>query len=609
MADLLRRLRNAARVASTLGPGRAVAKTATALRRGGPREVTRLVRNIWNNVSPRPVPGEPDRDRNDYDEWVRRYDTLQPGDLQQMAEEIAGWAARPLISVVVPTYNPRREWLIEAIESVRAQAYDNWELCIADDASTQPHVREVLEEFARTDPRIRVTFRPRNGHICATSNSALELASGEWMCLLDHDDRLPVHALYWLAKTAIELPRVRMIYSDEDKISENGRRFGAYFKCDWNPDLFRSQNMFSHLGAFDLALVRQAGGFRPGLEGSQDYDLALRCMEHLERDQVAHVPRVLYHWRVHEDSTARSNDAKPYAQVAAERALNEHLDRTGQRARASATGSGYRVQYALPIPAPRVGIVVTGTAARRRRNEALAAVLATEYPDFRVYVANHGVKVADARVRNIFRDDDGQAYLAAIERLRADGCTVVCLVDAAGSPSSAAWLGEMASQCLRPEIGVVGARLADRRGRILSGGVVRLDGRLVDVHAGYPSESHGYGGRCQLVQLTSFARAACVAMRLEVYDDVVPPGELAHADAGMALCARAAARGLEVLWTPHAEFQFKVALAPLPVSPGGSEQPCDRAYNPNLHLAEADFSLAWPPLVTPSGPGPSGSTP
>ncbi|MBA2964830.1 MULTISPECIES: glycosyltransferase family 2 protein [Ramlibacter] len=602
---MLDRLDNVARYVARLGVRGAVSKTYGAMRRGGASELARIVRNVWTSAVPRPVPGEPGRDRNEYAEWVRRYDTVSSEDEATMRSDMASWLDAPRISIVMPTFNPDKGWLSEAIDSVLRQAYPNWELCIADDASTKPHVRQVLQEYAARDTRIRVAFRDENGHISATSNSALALATGRWLVLLDHDDILPCHALYWIAKTVVDSPRVRMIYSDEDKINELGTRFDAYFKSDWNPDLFRSQNMFSHLGAFDMQLVRQVGGFRVGLEGSQDYDLTLRCMEMVERDQVAHVPRVLYHWRVHEESTARSNSAKPYAQVAAERALNEHLERTGRRASVSATKSGYRVVFELPRPAPRVGIVVTGSASRRRRDEGLAALLATDYPDLRIYVLNHSVPATEPKVRRVSRDDDAQAYLGAIEKLRADGCTVMCLIDAAGVPSSRDWLREMVSQCLRPEIGLVGARLVDGRGRVLSAGVIHLGGRLVDMHAGVPSDSHGYGGRCQLVQQVPFVRSSCVVMRIEVYDQLVGDTEIAYADRGMQLCARAATRGLDVLWTPYAQVEFKSALAPLPAPDDGDRRPVDGAYNPNLHLGEADFSLGWPPLVTRTGTRPS----
>ena len=231
------------------------------------------------------------------------------------------------IAVLMPVFNPKPEWLQAAIASVQAQLYPHWQLCIADDCSTDPRIRPLLEQAMAADPRIRVVFRERNGHICASSNSALELVQAPWLALLDHDDLLPDDALIWVAHAIQCHPDARLFYSDEDKILPDGTRFDPYFKGDWNPLLMEAQNTFSHLGVYCADLVRSLGGFREGFEGSQDHDLVLRCSEKLQRDQVVHIPRVLYHWRVHPDSTAGGAQAKPYTVQAAERAIEEHLER------------------------------------------------------------------------------------------------------------------------------------------------------------------------------------------------------------------------------------------------------------------------------------------
>ena len=202
---------------------------------------------------------------------------------------------KPVISIVMPTYNSKPEWLIAAIESVRTQIYPHWELCIADDASTDGAVRSILRRYATNDARIKVTFRERNGNISAASNSALALASGEWVALLDHDDLLSEHALFWVADAINQSPDARLIYSDRDKIDEHGRRTAPYFKCDWNLDLFHSHDLVAHLDVYRKDLVDAVGRFREGLEGAQDYDLALRCIERIEPRQIHHIPRLLYH--------------------------------------------------------------------------------------------------------------------------------------------------------------------------------------------------------------------------------------------------------------------------------------------------------------------------
>ncbi len=295
-----------------------------------------------------------------YEDWVNAYDTITDLDRNRIRERIEELKHRPLISIIMPVYNTNEKWLRLAIDSVLAQLYLEWELCIADDASTAPHVRRILEEYQSKDPRIKVVFRKNNGHISAASNSALELATGEWIALLDHDDELPEYALYMVSEEINTYPQVRIIYSDEDRIDEQGVRYSPYFKSNWNPDLFLSQNVISHLGVYHASLVREASGFRKGFEGSQDYDLALRIVERIMANQIRHIPHVLYHWRAVEGSVADRVDAKSYAYEAARTALQQHLDR--QKISAYVTTahsySMHRVIYKLPEHLPKVSIII-----------------------------------------------------------------------------------------------------------------------------------------------------------------------------------------------------------------------------------------------------------
>jgi len=297
-------------------------------------------------------------DRNDYEEWVRRYDTLTDYRRQKLVSQMFTFRMKPLVSVIMPVYNPKPEYLMEAIQSVRKQIYPHWELCIADDASTDKRIRPILERYASEDTRIKVIFRDKNGHISAASNSALALATGEWVALVDQDDLLSEHALFWVIDAVNKNPDALLIYSDEDKINESGRRYDPYFKCDWNVDLFYSHNMISHLGVYRAELLKEGGNFRKGLEGAQDYDLALRCIEKIEPKQIHHIPRILYHWRMHYQSTANTVHAKPYAIIAGQRALNEHFQRQNLNATAELTESGYRVRYALPDKLPLVSLII-----------------------------------------------------------------------------------------------------------------------------------------------------------------------------------------------------------------------------------------------------------
>lgn len=264
-----------------------------------------------------------------YKEWIERYDTLDSPTRTALVAQVDALSDPPLVSIVFPVYNAPADYLKQAIESVRAQLYTNWELCVSDDCSTKPDVVDVLDHYAKLDERIRVTFRTQNGHISASSNTALSMAQGRWVCLMDHDDLLAEHALAVAVLALESTPDAGILYSDEDHVTEDGTRGSPYFKPDFDPLLILGQNYFSHLCMLRADLVRRVGGFREGVEGSQDWDLVLRVLEEIRPDQVVHVPHVLYHWRTHPESTASSVSAKPYVVEASRRVVQEHLDRIG----------------------------------------------------------------------------------------------------------------------------------------------------------------------------------------------------------------------------------------------------------------------------------------
>ena len=277
----------------------------------------------------------------------------------QIARDIAGFPRRPLLSILLPTHNSAERWLRRCLDSVCGQLYPAWELCVADDASSEPTVRAVLEEYRALDARIKVAYRAQNGHISRATNSALELATGEFAVLLDHDDELAEDALYWVAREIIESPDAMLIYSDEDKLNESDIRFDPYFKPDWNPELLRAQNCISHLGALRTDALRAIGGFRAGLEGAQDWDVALRLSERCEPEAIRHIPRVLYHWRTAAASTAQSMQGKPYASAAQRQVIAEHLTRIGRAGKIEPVvrGNFWRVNYQTRPESPTTVLV------------------------------------------------------------------------------------------------------------------------------------------------------------------------------------------------------------------------------------------------------------
>src|SRR5262245_7485276 len=295
-----------------------------------------------------------------YHEWLERFASLTPETRADIRRKIHVLDRQPLISVILPVYNSDLKFLERAITSVRRQIYENWEVCVADDASTDLRIKPFLEKLTSEDRRIKVLFRDKNGHISASSNSALSLARGQWCALLDQDDELAEDALAEVACEITRNPDAAIVYSDEDFLDANSIRSNPFFKPDWNPELFLAQNYLNHLGVYRTSLLHEINGFREGFEGSQDYDLALRCVARVRSEQIRHIPRIFYHWRMVRGSLADQPDAKPYARYAARRALNSYLQARGIAAHAEAcpqNAESHRVVYQLPDPLPKVTVI------------------------------------------------------------------------------------------------------------------------------------------------------------------------------------------------------------------------------------------------------------
>ncbi len=567
--------------------------------------------------------------RQDYADWTRRFDTMDEPRRRRIRERLEGMARRPLVSVLLPVFNPDPAWLDEAIESVRGQLYPDWELCIADDASTDPRIRPLLERHAGEDLRIKVVFRPRNGHISAASNSALALATGEWAALLDHDDRLAEHALYWVARTAVEHPEAALIYSDEDKIDGRGERSEPYFKCDWNPDLFLSHNMICHLGVYRRAVVEELGGFREGFEGAQDYDLALRVTEKIPPAAIRHIPRVLYHWRMHGGSTARSADSKPYAAQAANRALNEHVQRMGIRGRVELDGEAHRTRYDLPDPPPMATIIIPFRNGRRLLQTCIESIRAkTTYSPYEMLLVDNGSDEPETLVylKELQQDPrlrvirDGRPFnYSALNNMavRAAQGEFVVLLNNDIEVISPDWLSEMISLAMRPGTGAVGARLWYPDGTLQHGGIiVGIGGVAGHAHKGLPRGMPGYFGRATLRQSVSAVTGACLVVRRQTYLQV---GGLDEANLSVAFNdvdfgLKLIQAGCRNIWTPYAELDHHEAKSrgyeddtkkrwrffkemAFMKQKWGAALLNDPAYSPNLTLDHEDFSLAWPPRV------------
>jgi glycosyltransferase involved in cell wall biosynthesis len=594
---------------------------AQAVAKGVPASA--LLRQYYNDT----FPAHSRHDTVSYAEWIARFETPEFCDAPRIEAARLAFTDHPTISVVMPAYNTAETLLRRAIASVLNQSYPLWELCIADDASSEPHVRAVLEEYAGNDLRIKVTFRPENGHISAASNSALALATGEYVALLDHDDELAPHALHFVVDAINRNRFAQILYSDEDKIDETGRRSEPHFKPDWNPDLFLSQNYVSHLGVYRRDLLKRIGGFRAGVEGSQDHDLLLRCLQHVHPAGIVHIPRVLYHWRRFEGSTALASAEKDYATGAGIRALEDHFRSQGRNDVKIETGlvpNSYRVRYPIPQPEPLVSLLIP----TRDKVELLQACVQsiigrTTYRNYEIIILDNGsvepatrgylerIATENARTR-VVRYPHAFNFSAinnyGVHQARGE---LVGLVNNDIEVISADWLTEMVSHALRPEIGCVGAKLYYADETIQHAGVITgLGGVAGHSHKYFPRAASGYFHRLKLVQNLSAVTAACMVVRKSVYEQV---GGLEEAELGIAFndvdfCLKVREAGYRNLWTPYAElyhlesksrgmedtpekvdrFNREASFIKAKWGEALRRDPC---YSPHLTLAREDFSL------------------
>jgi len=561
-----------------------------------------------------------------YENWIETHEAPLFSDRKAIKKTIAAFANPPLISVILPVYNTDAHFLVQCIQSVIDQSYPRWELCIADDASTDPSVASILRSFAQKDDRIKVVFRETNGHISAASNSALALASGQYIALLDHDDKLAEHALFFVAKSINAHPEAKIIYSDEDKIDENGCRKDPHFKSDWNPDLLLSQNYISHLGVYRQELVAAVGGFRQGVEGSQDYDLLLRCAARIDDREIVHIPHVLYHWRAIHGSAALAAGEKTYTTLAGIKALKNFFRIRNRNAEihSGPVANTYRVVYPIPDPAPLVSLIVPTRDQFELLSRCISSILdKTSYPNYEILILDN--RSADDEtldyLRTIKKHEavkviryDHPFNFSAINNFGAQKArgSILGLVNNDIEVISPDWLTEMVSHAIRPEIGCVGAKLYYPDERIQHAGVVLgIGGVAGHSHKCVHKSNPGYFSRLLLVQNLSAVTAACLVVRKLVFEQV---GGLNESDLTIAfndvdLCLRIQQAGYRNLWTPYAELVHHESI-----SRGAEDSPekierfereteymktrwgkalvQDRYYSPNLTLVKEDFSLA-----------------
>lgn len=566
----------------------------------------------------------------DYQAWIHLYERTDEAARRAAMAHIAHFDEQPLISIVMPVFNPPPEYLRAAIRSVQAQFYPRWELCIADDASTDPAVAALLRDLQAADPRIKIVWRERNGHISAASNAALDLATGSFVALVDHDDLLAPDALYQVAAHIADCPAADIIYSDEDHIDATGHRSSPYFKPDWDPELMLGQNLINHLGVYRRSLMQRLGGFRVGMEGSQDYDLALRAVAETTPDRIVHIPRILYHWRQLGRTRSFSESARDRCASNGRRAVQAFLETEQPGVCVQPTPSApawNRVIHPIPRPEPLVSVIIP----TRNRADLLTRTLdgllgRTEYPALEVLIVDNGSDEPAALTLLARLEQDGRVrvlrcpgpfnYSALNNRAVRDSTgELILLLNNDIDVINPDWLREMVSHAIRPGIGAVGAKLLYPNGTIQHGGVtVGVGGVAGHQYLHRPRDDAGYFGQLTLVRTVTAVTGACLLLRRQAYleagglDDVSLPVAFNDID----LCLRLIERGYRNLWTPYAELyhyesasrgsdlvgekaaRFKREVTVMRQR-WGDVLDHDPYWNPNLSLCSTDVALAFPP--------------
>lgn len=548
-----------------------------------------------------------------YGLWWLRFGRPSRADRAAIHARVDRLRPRPTLSLVMSTRGAEEPRVRRAVESTLAQLYPDWSLAISVGPWTEAGVRRTVEAFARHDSRVHLVHaEPRDVD-----------PSGDFVGALRHDAELTVHALYLMVEAANAHPHAQLIYSDDDRIDEHGSLGDPQFKPDFSPDLLRSRNYIGHLTLFRTDRIRAVGGFGEG-SGGEDLDLLLRFTERLSRENVVHVPFVIHH------APARVGTAE---QRASEKvALRRHLERMSIDAEVldgpTRATPQHRVRYRLPPSPPLVSLII-GT---RDKVELMRTVCAgvlenTDYTNFELIVVDNGstdratleflaaLPKRDARARVIRHD--APFNFSEINNLgvRAAKGSVIGLLNNDLEVIRGDWLGEMVSHALRPEVGIVGARLLYADGTVQHAGVVTGIGEVAGhLEKGLARDAEGHLARPNLIGDFSAVTAACIVMRRAVFDEVggLDEKNLTVAFNDVDLCLKVRERGYWIVYTPHAELyhlesksrgadtteaakgRFGREIAFM-VGKWGSTLPHDPFYNPNLSGTREKFALANPP--------------
>lgn len=578
-------------------------------------------------------------DLNYYEDWLQKYThtsgliTSKQGIENSLKKGNDAIENGPLISIVMSVFNSNHEWLKLAIDSVFCQSYTNWQLCLVDDASSDPEIKSILLAYERQDCRVDVRLRDNNGHISLASNDGLSMCKGDFVAFLDHDDVLSPTALQEVVQVILNSASstseaVDVIYTDQDSIDENGKRHMPFFKGNWNKYLFYSHNYVNHLTVIRLDLVKAVDGFTFGMEGAQDYDLLLKIMRLKASLSVKHIPKVLYHWRGHSQSTASDISAKPYALTAGKRALEEHFKSLGELVSIAHNGASYKVQFSLPS-SPSVCIVIPTRDGLYLKKSIESILDMTVYPNFNVIVVDNGsVKKNTLDFLNLLVKRYSKVHVVRIDEpfnfsllnnraVSLSSGEIIGMVNDDIEVVDPNWLNEIVSLANRPDVGVVGAKLLYPDGSIQHAGLVLgIHQSAGHVHRYLHGDDIGYFGRAGNLQETSAVTGACMFVKRSIYDEVGGLDEkLAVTCNDIDFCIKVREAGYVNLYTPYTKLvhhesvtrgfddvnyekqQRSESEKRYLLGKWGDLLLMDPYYNPNLTLQAESFQISWPPRI------------
>lgn len=507
------------------------------------------------------------REIGSYEEWWRRHEPSK-GVLQKQRKEV--FPLMPKISIVVPLYKTPEKYLKEMIASVEKQSYQNWELCLSDGSGENSPLKKLLLAYEKKDSRIRVIHNEKQLHISDNTNEALKVCTGDFIAYADHDDLLTPNALYECVAAINNDPEIEMLYSDEDKINMAGtEHFLPHFKSDFNIDLLRCVNYFCHLVVVKRSLFEHTGMLKAEYDGSQDYDFVLRCVENTTK--IKHIPKVLYHWRAHQDSTAENPESKSYGVEAGANAIRAHYERVGINAVVEPLQSAgfYRSRYILSEE-PLVSIIIPNKDHVEDLKKCIESIEEkSTYENIEYIVVENNsqnketfeyyqeLEKKNKKVHIVHWDNKGFNYSAinnfGVKHARGE---YLLLLNNDTEILNSDCIEELLGYCMRPDVGAVGARLYYEDGTIQHAGVIiGIGGVAGHSFKGFPREHPGYFGRAILVQDLSAVTAACLMVKRSVYEEVGGlDEELAVAFNDIDFCLKVRKAGHLIVYNPYAEL-------------------------------------------------------